>query len=161
MRRVCVVCACNHHTASTHPSTMCAESVRTDACMCRRSFMCMCVIDVCICAVRMCVCMCMCVCAGQHNGTYAFGVGELLYRIRLEFRENTGTSKLKMEWSAASAGVVRSVVPQQRLFSSATHINLSPFTVFIGLYSVFPVLCVCVCVCVHVCACVGGGSWTL
>jgi len=55
-----------------------------------------------------------------------------LYPITLEYRENTGTSKLQLDWSAASEGLTQTVVPQGRLFSSAAHISSSPFTVNIG-----------------------------
>ncbi|GMH48108.1 hypothetical protein TL16_g00218 [Triparma laevis f. inornata] len=52
---------------------------------------------------------------------------DMLVDIKLEYRENTGSAKVKLSWSSASQPIT--VVPSNRLFSSSEAIKSSPFSV--------------------------------
>jgi len=64
--------------------------------------------------------------AGTFNGSYTFATADLLYPIQIEYRENTGNANISLEYESASQSA--SLVPQNVLFSSASHIKSSPFT---------------------------------
>jgi len=70
--------------------------------------------------------------AGTFSGTHDWSAAtdtNLLYPITIEYRENTGTANITLEWSSAS--VASEHIPQSVLFSSATHIKSSPFTLVV------------------------------
>eukprot|EP00484_Ammonia_sp_Unknown_P018911 CAMPEP_0197023788 /NCGR_PEP_ID=MMETSP1384-20130603/4422_1 /TAXON_ID=29189 /ORGANISM="Ammonia sp." /LENGTH=1466 /DNA_ID=CAMNT_0042452053 /DNA_START=42 /DNA_END=4442 /DNA_ORIENTATION=+ len=64
--------------------------------------------------------------AATFSGTHTFGVADLLYPISIEYRENTGNANITLDWESASQSA--QTIPQSVLFSSAAHIQSSPFT---------------------------------
>jgi len=66
--------------------------------------------------------------SGTHDWTTAATTG-LLYPIQIEYRENTGTANITLEWSSSS--VPSEHIPQSVLFSGASHIKSSPFTLVV------------------------------
>jgi len=64
--------------------------------------------------------------SGLFVANYTFPTANLLYPIRIEYRENTGNASISMSWQSISQTL--QIVPQSALFSSATHIKSSPFT---------------------------------
>merc|ERR1712013_538056 len=67
--------------------------------------------------------------AGTFSGTHTSATTELLCPIQIEYRENTGYANITVEWSSASLSSEQ--IPQNVLFSSASHIKSSPFTVVV------------------------------
>lgn len=50
-----------------------------------------------------------------------------LYPVRIEWRQNTGAARLKLEWARASTS--DALVPKTHLHASSSHIQSSPFTI--------------------------------
>jgi len=63
---------------------------------------------------------------GTFTGTHTFDTADLLYPIKIEYRENTGNANITLQWQSTSQSL--QVIPQNVLFSSAAHIKSSPFT---------------------------------
>eukprot|EP01084_Bolivina_argentea_P055627 101950_1 len=64
--------------------------------------------------------------AGTFTGSYTFHTAQLLYPIKIEYRENTGNANITLQWQSASQS--QQIIPQSALFSNASHIKSSPFT---------------------------------
>ena len=64
--------------------------------------------------------------AGTFNGNFTFNMEDLLYPIKIEYRENTGNANITLQWQSPSQSL--EIIPQQYLFSSASDIKSSPFT---------------------------------
>ena len=64
--------------------------------------------------------------SGTFVANYTFATANLLYPIRVEYRENSGNASIVMKWESASQAL--QIVPKSALFSSASHIKSSPFT---------------------------------
>jgi len=68
--------------------------------------------------------------AGTYTGTHYFATAGLLYPIQIEYRENTGYANITVEWESASLTPAEEI-PQSVLFSSASHVKSSPFTLVV------------------------------
>ena len=65
--------------------------------------------------------------AGTFTGTHTFSISNILYPIKVEWRDNTDTASIQLKWSSASLS--EEDIPQSSLFASATDIKESPFTI--------------------------------
>jgi len=65
--------------------------------------------------------------ANTFTGNYTFPTANLLYPFKLEWRDTVFTARCHMSWSSTSQGM--ELVPQNALFSHATHITGSPIRV--------------------------------
>jgi hypothetical protein len=68
--------------------------------------------------------------AAVYTGSYFFNLANVLYDIRLEYRETAATAHCTLSWlpPASTGASAYVVVPSAALFSSAQHIVNSPFT---------------------------------
>ena len=67
---------------------------------------------------------------GIFNGTFTFNKENLLYPFKIEYRENTGNANITLKWQSLSQSL--EIIPQNVLFSSASHIKSSPFTLTVS-----------------------------
>ena len=65
--------------------------------------------------------------AGESYGHYTFSEFDILYSIVVEYRHTTGSAYAALSWS--SALLTKEVVPSANLYSSATELSTSPYSI--------------------------------
>lgn len=65
--------------------------------------------------------------ANTYEGYWTPAASKLPYEIEIHYRENTGTASFKFEWQSTST--TKALVPTSNIFSLASHISGSPFTI--------------------------------
>ena len=65
--------------------------------------------------------------AGAYSGTFEFDYADFLYPITIDWRENTADADIALYWKSSSQALEQ--ISQEYLFSSATDIKASPFTI--------------------------------
>lgn len=65
----------------------------------------------------------------EYNATVTFATADLLYPIRLEYKEDTGAAYCFLRWNIGGGKVV---VPSAVLFTAASAISGSPFSLTVS-----------------------------